>query len=73
MPPSNLSRLESEGLNYLRLDNVLIEHVRAGTVDLYNPNNTHWSFGGHVIVAQELVRYMKRRNIIGQPGVVPQI
>ncbi len=64
LPPNNLSRLVSEHLNYLRLDILLTEHVGNGKVDLYLPNNTHWSYEGHVIVAHELVNYMRRGNII---------
>lgn len=64
MPSSHLSNLESEDLNFLRLDSVLTEHARTGTVDVYLPNNTHWSYEGHLIVAKELIAYLKARNIV---------
>lgn len=58
MPPSRLALLESEGFNFLRLDQLLSKYVEDGSVDLYLPNSTHWSYEGHEIVAMEIIKYL---------------
>ena len=57
---SQLNIFEDSALNYLRLDTILIEHARNGEKDLYLPNDTHWSFKAHSLVAKKVVDFMSK-------------
>jgi hypothetical protein len=49
-------------LNLIRLDLLLQQKVRAGVVDLYLPNDTHWTSTGYRLAAEAMVDYLNRPN-----------
>lgn len=65
---ANLSRLDlvarDPALHLPRLDQRLREAIRAGTVDVYLDNDTHWGSAGYGIVARELVDYLRREGVL---------
>ena len=47
-------------LNLIRLDQLMRQQVHAGTVDLYLPNDTHWTSTGYRLAAEEMVDYLNQ-------------
>lgn len=53
-----------ENLNFVRVDELLIQKVNDGEIDIYWPNNTHWSYKGHVLVAEKMLQYLTAKKIM---------
>ena len=51
-------------LNFLRIDNFLTRKVEQGEKDIYWPNNTHWSYRGHELVAEQVISYLTEKKLI---------
>jgi hypothetical protein len=41
-----------------RLDHAIQETIEQGAIDVYLPNDTHWSYRGHEIAADAVARYL---------------
>jgi len=62
---SHLEVLSSDiMLNFIRLDDFLIKKIEQGEVDIYWPNDTHWSYRGHQLVAENVIRYLTNKKLI---------
>ncbi|WP_432471631.1 alginate O-acetyltransferase AlgX-related protein [Amphritea sp. HPY] len=55
---------KQKSLNLIRLDLLLKEEVAQGTVDIYLPNDTHWSSAGYRLGAEAMIDYF---NTTAQP------
>jgi hypothetical protein len=55
---------EYEDLNFVRVDELLIQKVNDGERDIYWPNNTHWSYKGHALIAEKVLQYLTEKKII---------
>lgn len=56
---SHLDRMATvPGLHLLHLEQSLREAIGKGETDVYLPDDTHWSYKGHKIVADQLTRYI---------------
>jgi hypothetical protein len=51
-------------LNFLKIDGYLRQKVAEGEKDIYYPNNTHWSYQGHELVANKVLEYLEGKTII---------
>lgn len=51
-------------LNFLRVDDYLKQKVAEGEKDIYYPNNTHWSYQGHELVAKKMLKYLESNGVI---------
>lgn len=51
-------------LNFIRVDDYLRQKVEEGEKDIYYPNNTHWSYQGHELVANKVLEYLEGKKII---------
>ena len=51
-------------LHVPRLDAALRKEAARGTRDIYLPNDTHWGSNGHQIAAENLIEFLKARNVL---------
>jgi hypothetical protein len=63
---ASLSRLEpfldAHQLPAPRIDRRLSAAIANGEIDVYLPNNTHWGYRGHEIVAETVLEYLMSRQ-----------
>jgi len=65
---ANLSVIErlasNPSLHLARIDLAINAAVDKGVVDVYLPNDTHWSYRGHQIAAEALTRYFENGSVV---------
>ncbi len=51
----------SSGINWIDLQTVMVEHIYK-LVDLYDPNNTHWSENGYILAGNTIAEKVSDRT-----------
>lgn len=49
-------------LNVIRLDQLMQQQIADGVVDLYLPNDTHWTSTGYRLAAEAMISYFNQLN-----------
>ncbi len=60
--------IEASGIPVPRLSEALREAVEAGSLDVYLPDDSHWSDEGHRITAEVLLAFLLDRGLIAPAG-----
>ncbi len=60
---SIIHKFEGNDLNMLRVDRYISDKVSAGVVDLYLPDDTHWSYKGYDMASIAVCEYLLNKGV----------